>query len=256
MSCRDTAGSSAITSYARVRSGVGDEVTQVEFHRLRREGRRLVVAGPTAGEAQEFYRRQLFWVQHDPLLTPVQRTSLGRRLARALDEPPPDGPTFYAMRNLGGRLRQLSDPAAACLAAEDLERDLGWLARRARWEEPGWPAVARGVLYDVRCARALLDGSPPRVALAEGAGAAGAAVAEARRLLAGVRRDMQRWEERADGADLVARGRMFAAYRHLYAARVRVGRGDGVVVPAPADPPLPGDGEGTVVPLRAPRTVA
>jgi hypothetical protein len=103
MSCRSTAGSSGMTSYAQACTGLDERAVAETFHALKREGADL--ADPDAGQVEEFLAGQEFRVRHDETLQPTRRESIVRRLRQALQDVRsgrylPDGATFHAWRHV------------------------------------------------------------------------------------------------------------------------------------------------------------
>lgn len=97
MSCRSSAASSAVTSFARAQSGLSDAQTQAVYHRLRAAGRGTPM--PTAEEWQRFLAFTRFHVQTDRSLSAVREAALLRRLDHAADAVP-DGASWYALQRV------------------------------------------------------------------------------------------------------------------------------------------------------------
>jgi hypothetical protein len=100
MSCRTTPAGSAWTTIARLESGLTDVQTLSTFHALRREGNG--VAAPTADEWDQFVDDQIAEVDVNEDISAARRRSLTNRLNRA-GETIPDGPSWYALRNIRER---------------------------------------------------------------------------------------------------------------------------------------------------------
>lgn len=113
MSCRNDAGSSALTSYAHASTGVDEREVQRAFHALKREGTRLNAPDPTVAEVTAFLADQQDQVRADPTLSPARRQSLLTRLetaaSQARDRVLPAGATFHAWRRI---LTATQDPPA------------------------------------------------------------------------------------------------------------------------------------------------
>lgn len=143
MSCRDTPGNSAITSYARLTStaAVSDHDVQQVFHDLKRRHRETVGHAPAeTGEILGFLDHHAWRVRHDNNLTPVRKNSLLERLSRARAEVAgatrtPDLATFRAWQDLTVEVEvrtqrrdlqaRASDHPARTDAAERMRRRLG-----------------------------------------------------------------------------------------------------------------------------------
>ena len=112
MSCRETAGNSAITSYARL--AASGEVTDTEvqqcFHELKRRAAMFEgEAHPHEAEVIGFLDHQAFLVRNDAKLSEARKSSLLDRLSRARAEVGgggglPDMPTFRAWQNLSAEV--------------------------------------------------------------------------------------------------------------------------------------------------------
>jgi hypothetical protein len=102
MSCRSNAGNSAVTSYARITTGLSDMQTLSTFHALIREGASRNVTNPTRQQVAQWAERGITQIRANENLTPARRTSLINRLeqVRRPDAPLPDGPTFHAWNGL------------------------------------------------------------------------------------------------------------------------------------------------------------
>jgi len=102
MSCRSNAGSSAVTSFARAGSGLGDMQTLSMFHQQGREGASAEAPTPQAlQDWQQNFRQQ---VQADPSIGDGQRQRILNRLDN-LGDYTPDGPTFYAWQHMNDTAR-------------------------------------------------------------------------------------------------------------------------------------------------------
>jgi hypothetical protein len=116
MSCRSTAGSSALVSHAAMASGLDPHETQVAFHDLRRAG--AATAPPTAEQVDALLCLRAYQVRHDASISESRRESVLERLGTARrdarDGRLPDGQTFYAWARLleEARTRDARRPAA------------------------------------------------------------------------------------------------------------------------------------------------
>lgn len=108
MSCRSTPAGSALSTIARVESGLHDVQTMSLFHSLRVEGRSA--PSPTAEEYQAWVAQQQ--ADLDTAIASYserRRERVAARLREAAEQDPPDGPTFYAMRHMRDRARGTQD---------------------------------------------------------------------------------------------------------------------------------------------------
>jgi len=122
MSCRTTAAGSALTTFARLHSGLTDVQTLSAYHALRNEGRGQ--QAPTEQQWQEFVTGAQEQVRADGSLTDARRRSLLGRLDRAAQERV-DGATYFALRNISGRATRQTETIDGHLhrAAESLGVD-------------------------------------------------------------------------------------------------------------------------------------
>ena len=131
MSCRTTAAGSALTTIARLESGLNDVQTLSTFHTLRRTGRGT--PPPSEQEWARFVADQRAQVKGSETFSQARRASLVRRLDQAAAQRP-DGATWYALRNIHSTATSQSANQEAALvglaarSGQDLE-DL-----RARYE--------------------------------------------------------------------------------------------------------------------------
>jgi hypothetical protein len=98
MVCRSTPGNSALTTFARLHSGVDDVQVLSMFHELRNSAPDSA-ASPSAGEHVAFLRQARRRVLADTSLSPARQASIAERLARA-ETQPPDARTYYAWRTI------------------------------------------------------------------------------------------------------------------------------------------------------------
>jgi hypothetical protein len=106
MSCRTSAAGSALTTFARLRSGLTDVQTLSTYHALRHEGRQM--PAPDDARWQSYLTEQRTAVEGDSTLTDARRRSLLRRLDTARQQRP-DGASFYAMRTIESTTRRLGE---------------------------------------------------------------------------------------------------------------------------------------------------
>lgn len=111
MSCRTTPAGSAWTTFARLESGLSDVQTLSTFHTLRRDGRG--VSAPTDAEWAEFVAAERTELQGRDF-SEARMRSLNTRMDRAAEQAP-DGPTWYALRNIRDRSRVESEGLEANL---------------------------------------------------------------------------------------------------------------------------------------------
>jgi hypothetical protein len=105
MSCRSSAGNSAVTSHARITTGLSDMQTLSTFHALIREGASQQTRNPTSEEVDQWATSSIERIRADENLTPARRQSLINRLEQ-LRQPNallPNGATFYAWQHLDER---------------------------------------------------------------------------------------------------------------------------------------------------------
>jgi hypothetical protein len=119
MSCRSTAGSSGMTSYAQACTGLTERGVAETFHALKREG--VGLSDPDAGQVEEFLEGQEFRVRHDETLPTTRRESIVRRLRQALADARsgrylPDGATFHAWKHVVSEAWRRSRRKAAAVA--------------------------------------------------------------------------------------------------------------------------------------------
>ena len=105
MSCRSNHRSSAMTSYARASSGLGDVQTLHLFHRLVGEGRNGAVQAPAGQALEEWQRVVTEQIENDQSISDGQRQRILSRLNNPGDYIP-DGPTFYAWQHIRERARE------------------------------------------------------------------------------------------------------------------------------------------------------
>jgi hypothetical protein len=107
MSCRSNAGNSAVTSHARITTGLSDMQTLSTFHALIREGAANNIADPTSQQVDQWVATQVERINTDENLTPARRVSLTNRLeqVRQPTAPLPNGATFYAWQHMDERAR-------------------------------------------------------------------------------------------------------------------------------------------------------
>jgi Putative amidoligase enzyme len=117
MSCRSTPAGSAVTSWARLASGLTDAQVTAMYHALVREGRGRTA--PTSEQAHTWARATQARADQHHHLTNAQRERLADRLDRVADMPPPSGATFHAWRQLEARC------VAARAALDEEYRRLG-----------------------------------------------------------------------------------------------------------------------------------
>jgi hypothetical protein len=101
MVCRSTPGNSALTTFARLHSGVDDVQVLSMFHEQRNSAP-ANAAAPSAGEHVAFLRQARRRVLNDHSLSPARQASIASRLARA-EAQPPDARTYYAWRTIEER---------------------------------------------------------------------------------------------------------------------------------------------------------
>lgn len=101
MVCRSTPGNSAITTFARLHSGVDDVQVLSMFHEQRNAAPRTATA-PSRDEYVAFLRDLRSRVLADDSLSAARRESILDRLERA-ETQMPDAPTYYAWRTIGER---------------------------------------------------------------------------------------------------------------------------------------------------------
>lgn len=97
MVCRSTPGNSAITSHARLASGLDDVQVLSLFHELRRTAPQAA-SSPTEPEWNRFLTIQRDSIQSDNTLSPARIRSLLNRLDQAQNGPRPDAATYYALQ--------------------------------------------------------------------------------------------------------------------------------------------------------------
>lgn len=101
MVCRSTPGNSAITTLARVDSGLHDVQVLSLFHEVRSEAPRTS-NNPTATERRFFLDRMSQRLNRNPSLTSRRRTDLNNRVMEAYNRDV-DGRTYYAWQNIEER---------------------------------------------------------------------------------------------------------------------------------------------------------
>ena len=87
MSCRSNHGNSAMTSYARASSGLGDVQILHLFHRLVGEGRNGKVQAPSAQALVEWQRVVTEQIENDQSISDGQRQRILSRLNNLGDKP-------------------------------------------------------------------------------------------------------------------------------------------------------------------------
>src|SRR3712207_2089877 len=100
MVCRTTSIGSAVTSFARLRSGLLDQQTLSTFHDLIREGRNG--NAPTQADIDRLVDEHLHEVRQDATLTDARRRSIANRLEAARTQPM-DARTYYAAQRMMSR---------------------------------------------------------------------------------------------------------------------------------------------------------
>lgn len=104
MVCRSTPGNSAITTIARLQSGLPDEVMLSLFHEVRSDAPREAPA-PDRAETHRFIAGQAAHVTYGLNASEARRRSILTRLGRAESAPTPDGATYYAWQQIRDRAR-------------------------------------------------------------------------------------------------------------------------------------------------------
>lgn len=97
MSCRTTAAGSAVTTYARLESGLTDIQTLSAYHALRADGRGT--PAPAAAEWESYVTVVQASVRDNEDLSEARRRSILARLDRARSEVP-DGASWYALLHM------------------------------------------------------------------------------------------------------------------------------------------------------------
>ena len=161
MSCRTTTQGSLSTSIAKRVTGLSDkEITHI-FHTLKREG--SGAPQPTAIEVFRWQREQEALIG-ETRTHPRYQDIWRAKLFRNKSEPLPDGPTFYAAKNVEARARQ-EVAARSVVHAVDLapagsqkdQYDLGEDGRPKRI----WYASYGSNLFEERFNVYIQGGSPP-----------------------------------------------------------------------------------------------
>lgn len=139
MVCRTTRIGSAITSHARLASGLQDEQALSTFHALIREGRDA--PEPTSDQVTRLIDERIEAVRQDPNLSDARRTSIINRLEQARAQPM-NGSTYYAASHLMER----AETARTSLDGyyDSVSRDMGVPRARAEAMLAEHVAVADG----------------------------------------------------------------------------------------------------------------
>lgn len=112
MSCRSSAGNSAVTSLARMQSGLSDMQTLSTFHALIREGQILNFEPPSLEAVSEWLAQTCEAINTSTNLSQERKASLLARLSQVAGQPPPNAATFYAWQELPARTSQLASNLA------------------------------------------------------------------------------------------------------------------------------------------------
>ncbi|MGV8847031.1 amidoligase family protein [Tessaracoccus sp.] len=120
MVCRTTALGSAVTSLARLRSGLEDQQTLSAYHALLRQGQDVVA--PTVGQRLRLINELRDVTLNDQNLSETRRDSLVGRFDQA-DTQPMDGRSFYAAQRILTRTTQLQTVLTSFY--DTAARDLG-----------------------------------------------------------------------------------------------------------------------------------
>jgi gamma-glutamylcyclotransferase (GGCT)/AIG2-like uncharacterized protein YtfP len=157
MSCRSTACSAALTSYARYSSGLSDPQVQSLFHELKRDGKKRQVPEPDLEGYLEMIESTATAVRHDPNLPEPARARLLSHLHAATQSAPVNGPTWYAASQIRAqadisreRLTALQRAASADLGMDE-QTSAAWFER---WRTSGpdafedYPAPEENFRYD------------------------------------------------------------------------------------------------------------
>ena len=118
MSCRETKANSACTSFAKTISDLSDKQIQACFHALKKEGATEVA--PDREQFENFLRQQRALANEFTEIDQARRRSIIERLDGAYresryttDSDLPDGPTFYAQKNVVAATQILGDKQRA-----------------------------------------------------------------------------------------------------------------------------------------------
>jgi hypothetical protein len=154
MVCRSTPGNSALTSFARLHSGLEDVQVLSLFHEARREAPDTAQT-PTTAEYQQFLADAIHRVRADTTLSEARRNSLITRLERAENQRP-DAETYYAWRTIEERARRMRsalDTHFQTLATnqrvtvEEVERAFNTLVERNLREGRNAPSAPEHVQF-------------------------------------------------------------------------------------------------------------
>ena len=149
MSCRESSAGSALTTIARLESGLSDVQTLSAFHALRAEAH-PDSAAPDRGVWEQFLAHQVRRVESNETFSDARRRSLLARLERARTGPVPDGRTYHAMRHIGARTARQSEAVTNRLesAAAGLGADVGAVRARYAQLQAETPRTRRGANPD------------------------------------------------------------------------------------------------------------
>ncbi|MGV8847520.1 amidoligase family protein [Tessaracoccus sp.] len=183
-----------MTTFARLTSGLSDVQTLSAYHVLRAEGR--AAPAPSVQQWDEFMVQQREAITENTDFTPARRASLLARLGTAAAGDRPDGPSWFAVRNITNHTYRQREAISAELASVASDTGLSTESVRARfnelsesadtvggpapagythldavqWRQHGFPqdrgtvqalTLMRGEAYTARQAAAVVD--PPRV---------------------------------------------------------------------------------------------
>lgn len=95
-------GTKAVTNYASAISGLDEKQTNECFKELRVEGKERNLRAPSPAMQAAFLKTQRSIIQRDEEINDHKKKIISNQLTKAEKETP-DGPTFYAWKNLVGR---------------------------------------------------------------------------------------------------------------------------------------------------------
>lgn len=152
MSCRSSNATSAVTSAAHFSSPKSlDREVQSLFHSLKREGKKVEAMAPTTVEYKEGIEKLILRIKTAENVSKKNRKRVVNRLKAALNDPLPDGPTWYATTNIGAvaTTARLRTQKLIINVAEDMgwpwntanleEKFLGWMNPNNHYEEYSSP---------------------------------------------------------------------------------------------------------------------
>ena len=125
MSCRSTNVTSAVTSCAHfLAPDSSDKEVQSLFHSLKRDGKVLNASAPTVDEYRLGVEKLILRARGESNISQKNQDRVINRLQASLNDPLPDGPTWYAITMMGS----LATPER--LATQrliiDVAEDMGW----------------------------------------------------------------------------------------------------------------------------------